>query len=165
MDFEAPATDPAGYTFSQWTVDGAAQSPGQKSITLTMDSAVTAVAHYTGNVGYTLTVHSTPPTGQVITSGASDGGITNYTVPAVSGHECERAGAGDGPGRYVPQWTVDGAAQSPGQKSITFTMEAAVTAVAQYTGNVGYTLTVHSTPPQGLGIARARARKGRRTTR
>ncbi len=43
---------------------------------------MTAVAHYTANIGYTLTVQSTPPTKQVITSSTFDGGITNYTVPA-----------------------------------------------------------------------------------
>ena len=47
-------------------MNGAAQIPGQKSITFTMDGAVTAVAEYTANVGYALTVQSTPPTGLVI---------------------------------------------------------------------------------------------------
>ncbi len=154
VDLVAPATDPAGYTFSQWTVDSAAQTPGQKSITFAMDSAVTAVAHYTGNVGYTLTVHSTPPTGQVITSSTSDGGLTNYTVPDVpSGASVNvQAPATDPAGYTFSQWTVDGAAQSPGQKSITFPMDAAVTAVAHYTSNIGYALTVQSTPPTGLSI-------------
>ncbi len=154
VNLEAPAADPAGYTFSQWTVDGAAQTPGQKSITLAMDSAVTAVAHYTGNVGYTLTVHSTSPTGQVITSSTSDGGLTNYTVPDVpSGASVNvQAPATDPAGYTFSQWTVDGAAQSPGQKSITFPMDAAVTAVAHYTSNIGYALTVQSTPPTGLSI-------------
>ena len=29
VNLQAPATDPAGYTFSQWTVNGAAQTPGR----------------------------------------------------------------------------------------------------------------------------------------
>ena len=61
MNLQAPATDPAGYTFSQWTVNGAAQTAGQKSITFTMPAtATTAVAQYTVNT-CTLTVQSTPP--------------------------------------------------------------------------------------------------------
>ncbi len=84
VNLQAPATDPAGYTFSQWTVNGAAQSPGQKSITFTMDGAVTAVAEYTANIGYTLTVQSTPPTGLVISSSTGQGGTTNYTKTGVA---------------------------------------------------------------------------------
>ena len=67
MNLQAPATDPTGYTFSQWTVNGAAQPAGEKSITFTMDGAMTAVAQYTLN-GYALTVESTPPTGLSIGS-------------------------------------------------------------------------------------------------
>ncbi len=36
VNLAAPATDPAGYTFSQWTVNGAAQTAGLKNITFTM---------------------------------------------------------------------------------------------------------------------------------
>jgi hypothetical protein len=42
----APVMDPTGYTFSQWTVNGTAQTSGQKSITFTMTAATTAVAVY-----------------------------------------------------------------------------------------------------------------------
>jgi hypothetical protein len=34
------------HTFLDWTVSGAAQAPGQKSITFTMNGATTAVAVY-----------------------------------------------------------------------------------------------------------------------
>ena len=155
VNVAAPATDPAGYTFSQWTLNGAAQSDGQKSITFTMDAAVTAVARYTANIGYTLTVQSTPPVKQVITSSSLDGGMTNYTVPDVMyGTSVNvQAPATDPAGYTFSQWTINGAAQSPGQKSVTFTMDAAITAVAEYTANAGYALTVESTPPTGLGIS------------
>ena len=144
--------DPAGYTFSQWTVNGAAQPSGQKSITFTMAAATTAVAQYTANT-YTLTVQSTPPTGLSIGSSTGDGGTTNYTVPTVAyGTSVNlQAPATDPAGYTFSQWTVNGAAQTAGQKSITFTMTAAMTAVAQYTLNT-YTLTVQSTPPTGLSI-------------
>ena len=61
VNLAAPATDPPGYTFSQWAINGAAQPAGQ-SISFTMDEDVTAVAQYTRN-GYALTVESAPVTG------------------------------------------------------------------------------------------------------
>jgi uncharacterized membrane protein len=134
VNLQAPATDPAGYIFSQWTVNGAAQTDGQKAITFTMDGAVTAVAHYTANPGYTLTVQSTPPKGQVITSSTSHGGITPYPVPGVTyGTSVNlQAPATDPAGYIFSQWVVNGAAQPGGQKGITFIMEAPTTAEAVY---------------------------------
>ncbi len=162
VELQAPATDPAGYTFSQWTVNGAAQADGQKSITFTMDAAVTAVAHYTANVGYTLTVQSTPPVKQVVTSSTFQGGITNYTVSGViyGASVNLQVPATDPIGYTFSQWTVNGAAQSPGQKSITFTMVGAMTAVAEYTSNIGYMLTVESTPPVKLVISSSSGQSG-----
>jgi hypothetical protein len=46
VNLQAPATDPAGYTFSHWTVSGAVQPAAQKSVTFTMTAATTAVAVY-----------------------------------------------------------------------------------------------------------------------
>jgi hypothetical protein len=135
VNLQAPDTDPAGYTFSQWTVNGAAQTDGQKSITFTMDAAVTAVAHYTPNMGYTLSVQSTPPVKLVISSSTGHGGTTNYKASGVAyGTSVNlQAPATDPTGLYTfLQWSVNGAAQTPGQQSITFTMDAAVTAVAIY---------------------------------
>ena len=162
VNLEAPATDPAGYTFSQWTLNGAAQPDGQKSVTFTIDAAVTAVAKYTPNTGYTLTVQSTPPGKQVITSSTSDGGMTNYTVPGVAyGASVNlEAPATDPAGYTFSQWTVNGAAQVRGQKSVTFTMDGAVTAVAEYTANAGYTLTVQSTPPSRQVISSSTGQNG-----
>ena len=52
VNLVAPATDPPGYTFVQWTVTAASPYPiGQKSITFTMMGfALTAVANYTASV-------------------------------------------------------------------------------------------------------------------
>ena len=83
VNLQAPVTEPAGYIFSQWTVNGAAQAPGQKSITFTMYAAVTAVAHYTSNIGYTLSVQSTPPAKLAISSSTGHDGTTNYTKTGV----------------------------------------------------------------------------------
>ncbi len=153
VNLAAPAADPAGYTFSQWTVNGTAQTAGLKSITFTMSAATTAVAQYTAKT-YTLTVQSTPPTGVVITSSTADGGTTNYTVSSVAyGTSVNLAAPATDPAGYsFSKWTVNGVAQTAGQKSITFTMAAATTAVAQYTAAV-YTLTVQSTPPTGVTIS------------
>ncbi|MGD1002562.1 MAG: InlB B-repeat-containing protein [Candidatus Brocadiia bacterium] len=154
VDLQAPATDPAGYTFSYWTLNGTPQPAGEKEITPTMPAtAMTAVAVYTVNT-YTLTVQSTPPTGVVVTSSTADGGTTNYTVTGVGyGTSVNLAAPATDPTGYTfSKWTVNGTAQTAGQKSVTFTMTAATTAVAQYTASTGYTLTVESTPPTGVAI-------------
>ncbi len=97
--------------------------------------AMTAVADYTANT-YALTVQSTPPTGIAITSSTADGGTTNYKVSSVAyGKSVNLAAPATDPAGYTfSQWTVNGAGQTAGQKSITFTMPAAAaTAVAEYT--------------------------------
>ena len=160
VNLQAPSADPAGYTFSQWTVNGAAQTAGQKSITFALSSATTAVAQYTLNT-CTLTVQSTPPTGMVITSSSADGGTTNYTVSGVaSGTSVNLVAPSADPVGYIfSQWTVNGTAQTAGQKSITFTLTAATTAVAQYTLNT-YPLIVQSMPPTGLLIGSSTGQGG-----
>ena len=157
---QAPATDPAGYTFSQWTVNGAAQADGQKSVTFTMDGAVTAVAQYTLNIGYALSVQATPPVKQVISSSTGHGGTASYTKSGVAyGTSVNLEAPAADPAEYTfSQWTVNGAAQPAGQKSVTFTMDAAVTAVAEY--NSGYALIVESTPPTGLSIGSSTGQGG-----
>ena len=159
VNLQAPVTDPAGYSFSQWTVNGAAQTPGQKSITFTMDAAVKAVARYTSNIGYTLSVQSTPPGKLVISSSTGQSGKTNYkkTQIAYGTSVNLQAPATDPAGYTFSHWTVNSAAQTPGQKSITFTMAVAVTAVAQYTPNAGYTLSVHPRRRRGTLSIRARS--------
>ena len=134
VNLEVPATDPKGYTFAQWTVNGAPQTPGQKSVTFTMDAAVTAVAYYTANVGYVLTVESTPPTGLSIGSSTGQSGTTDYTEKRVAAGTSVKlqATATDPPGYTFSQWVVNGAAQPAGQKGITFIMEGATTAEAVY---------------------------------
>ena len=99
-----------------------------------MDAAVTAVARYTSNIGYTLSVQSTPPGKLVISSSTGQSGTTNYTKTAVAfGTSVNlQAPAADPAGYTFSQWTLNGAAQPAGQKSITFTMSAATTAVAVY---------------------------------
>jgi hypothetical protein len=47
VNLQAPATDPAGYTFSYWTLNGAAQTAGQKAVTFTLTAGTTVVAQYT----------------------------------------------------------------------------------------------------------------------
>ena len=160
VNLQAPAADPTGYTFSQWTLNGTAQTAGQKSITFTMTAATTAVAKYAVST-YTLTVQSTPPTGVVITSSAGDGGTTNYTKTGVAyGTSVNLAAPATDPTGYTfSKWTMNGTAQTAGQKSITFAMSAATTAVAQYTLNT-YTLTVQSTPPTGIVITSSSADGG-----
>jgi hypothetical protein len=162
VNVQAPAADPAGYTFSQWTLNGAAQTAGQKSVTFTLDASVTAVAEYTANAKYTLTVQSTPPTGVVVTSSTGHNGTTNYSVPNIAfGTSAELAApAADPVGYTFSGWTLNGAAQPAGQKAISFTVDATVTAVAHYTLNAAYTLTVQSTPPTGLVVTSSTGHNG-----
>ncbi len=84
-------------------MNGAAQTAGQKSVTFTMDAAVTAVAHYTANIGYTLTVQSTPPTGlrHRFEHGPERHDELHEERRRVR-REREPAGAGDRPGRDTP---------------------------------------------------------------
>ena len=84
MNLAAPATDPTGYTFSQWTVNGDGADRRAEVHHVHDDrAATTAVAQYTLNT-YTLTVQSTPPTGLSIGSSTGHGGTTNYTMPGVA---------------------------------------------------------------------------------
>ena len=173
VNLQAPATDPPGYSFLQWTVNGTAQTAGLKNITFTTAADTTAVAQYNTPVeaaeaapadaptgpqatpsACTLTVQSTPPAGVIITSSTADGGLTNYTVSGIeSGTSVTlQAPTTDPVGYTFLQWTVDGVAQTAGRKAIAFTVSSAVTAVAQYTANI-CTLTVQATPPNGVVIA------------
>ena len=128
-----------------------AQPAGQKSVTFTMKAATTAAAAYTLNA-YPLTVQSMPPTGRVITSSTGDGGKTNYTVSSVAyGTTVNLAAPATDPAGYTfSEWMVNGAAQTSGQKSITWTLTEGTLAVAQY---APIYLTVQSTPPTGIVIA------------
>ncbi len=160
VNLVAPAADPAGYTFAQWTLDGTAQPASQKSITFAMKAARTAVAQYTLNT-YALAVQSTPPTGVVIASSTGNNGTTSYSNTVAYGTTVNlQAPATDPAGFTFSQWTVNGAAQTDGQKSITLAMDSAVTAVAHYTANVGYTLSVQSTPPTGLSVGSSTGQNG-----
>ena len=160
VNLQAPAADPAGYIFSRWTLNGAAQAAGQKAVTFTLTAATTAVAQYTANA-YTLSVQSTPKTGLIVGSSTGHGGTTNYTKTGVAyGTSVNlQAPAADPAGYTFRGWTVNGAAQTAGQKAVTFTLTAATTAVAQYTLNT-YTLSVQSTPPNGIIIASSTADGG-----
>ena len=84
VNLAAPATDPTGYTFSQWTVNGTGQTSGQKSIAFTMTPATTAVAQYNAPGTYTLNVQSTPLTGLSIGSSTGDAGTTNCGISGVA---------------------------------------------------------------------------------
>ena len=156
VDLVAPATDPSGgYSFSCWTLNGTPQAAGAMEITPAMPAApMTAVAVYTPNT-YALTVQSSPPTGLSIGSATGDGGITNYTVPSVAyATSVDLVAPSPDPDGYTfCYWTLNGTAQAFGAKEITPTMPAAaLTAVAVYTTNT-YTLTVQSSPPNGLSIS------------
>jgi len=139
VTLQAPATDPVGYTFLQWTLNGTSQTARQKAIAFTVSSDTTAVAQYTANI-YTLIVQATPPTGIVITSSTGDSGTTNYKAPGIAyGTVVNLAAPATDPAGYTfTQWTLTGGQQpiafttSADLKSITFAMSADITAQAVY---------------------------------
>ena len=154
MNLTAPAADPTGYTFSQWTVNGTAQPAGQKSITFTMPARRRRPWRSTRRTAYTLNVQSTPPTGaehRFEHGPRRDDEL--HAVPSVAAGTSVnlQAPATDPTGYTFSQWTVNGTAQTAGQKSISSRCPRHTTAVAQYTLN-SYTLTVQSTPPTGVFI-------------
>jgi hypothetical protein len=133
VDLQAPAIDPTGYTFSQWMLGTSAQPPGQKEIQFTLNQSQTAVAQYSA-IPYTLTVESTPPTNVSIRSSTGQNGATPYAYPGILYGKTVNlaAPASDPAGYQFKLWTVNGAAQTAGRKSISFAMGGDTTAVAQY---------------------------------
>jgi hypothetical protein len=120
----APATDPSNYVFVQWTLNGIAQPMNA--------TTVTAVAQYT-LVTYPLSVRSTPIAGMIVASATANGSITNYDQKVAIGSTVYLRAETTDPPRYVfSQWTLNGKAQTPGQKVLTFTMTGPTTAVAEY---------------------------------
>ncbi len=106
VSLTAPANDPAGYTFSQWTVNGAAQTSGQKTITFTISAATTAVAVYTSGG---LAVMLSPAA--AVTAGAQwqvDGGTWQNSAATVTG-----LSVGNHTVNYqtVPGWTAPASEQ------------------------------------------------------
>jgi hypothetical protein len=149
----APATDPTGYNFVKWTVDGIDQPASQKTITFSLTGATTVVAVYQPGV-YTLTVQSTPPTGVAVTSTTGHGGTTNYQKTGVAYNTIVNlsAPATDPAGYTFSKWRKNSVDQPAGRRTLDFTLTGTTTAVAVYQPKT-YTLTVQSTPPTGLAIS------------
>jgi hypothetical protein len=109
-----------------------------------MGANTTAVAQYTP-ILYTLSVQSTPPSGLTIVSSTGHVGTTNYAVTGVAAGTSVNLVApatdltGSDPFLY---WTLNGAAQTSGQQTVTFTMTADTAAVAVYaSGGLSVTLS------------------------
>ena len=145
------ATGPNGKTcyFAFWFVNASGNanygyvSNRTVQFTLVTESAVGAYYMSTPQKAQptcSLTVESTPPAGIIISSSTGHGGTTQYKSAGISSGTSANLEAPDtDPGGYTfAQWMVGGAAQTPGQKSVTFTMDKSETAVAEYalTNNV-----------------------------
>jgi hypothetical protein len=86
----------------------------------------------------------------VITSTSGNGGTTNYTQIVSTVHDVTLAAPATDPTGYVFQyWKINDAMQTLGQKTVTFSVSAATTAMATY-GAIN--LSVQSTPPTGVVI-------------
>ena len=121
VDLQAPAMDPTGYTFLRWTLDGAAQPNGQKSITFTMDDDKTAVAEYVQISTYTLTVEVSPAEGGATAPAIGahvydDGTVVNLTATANTGYRFDH-------------WEGDVADPNAAETTITMNANETVTAI------------------------------------
>jgi hypothetical protein len=97
-----------------------------------------------------LNVKSTPMTGIVITSSTGHGGTTNYTKSVPPGSSVTLTAPATDPAGYAfLYWKINSTVQPAGQKTVTFIMSAATTAMATY-GAIN--LSVQSTPPTGVVI-------------
>jgi hypothetical protein len=101
--------------------------------------------------GIKLTVQSLPPKGVVINSSTGHGGTTDYTVMRPVGGTTVALTAPDAdPVGYVfSKWKVAGVSQPAGQRTVSFALDTATTALASY---AAINLAVQSTPPTGVVI-------------
>jgi serine protease len=160
----APATVANGetnYTFVRWVLDGTNQTDGLRTLAITMSANHTVVAEYV-RVNRTLTVQSTPITGVVITG---TGGTTNYTVSVPDNGQASLTAPASVTKNDVTyafsRWVIGGTGQDAGLRTVSVTLNANVTAVAEYTTAQGtHTLTVKSTPVTDIAIAGTNASGG-----
>jgi hypothetical protein len=88
VNLQAPTTDPVGFVFSHWTLDGTDQAAGEKSLVFAATTSSLAVAEYGLPPAGSLQVSISPPS--AVAAGAHwtvDGGATNNsgdTVPNLS---------------------------------------------------------------------------------
>jgi len=136
VNLQAPGSDPSGYTFVRWTLDGVNQSAGQKSITFEMTGNRTAEAVYEPRT-YDVTYHANSATsgsapapqskihGQNLTLRTNSGNLarTGYTF---AGWNTQANGSG-----------TDYAAGG------TYTANAAVTLYAKWSAN-SYTVNFNA---------------------
>jgi hypothetical protein len=86
VNLTAPATDPVGYLFSRWTLDGVNQTAGQKTLNFTATDSSVAIAVYvlppTGSLQVTIAPSSAVSAGAQWTV---DGGALHNSGETVSG--------------------------------------------------------------------------------
>ncbi len=125
------ATANTGYTFTNWTENGAIVSTNA-SYTFTVSANRTLVANFTANaVNYTISTSSNPTAGGTTTGGgtATTGSSKTVTATANTGYT-------------FTNWTENGTVVST-NASYTFTVSANRTLVANFTAN-SYTITTSS---------------------
>ena len=115
VNLQAPATDPAGYTFSEWTVNGTAQTAGLKTISFVKTEPTTAVAQYIRELHADGAVHAADRGEHRFEHRRRrDDELHGPRDPA--GNEREPRGAGDGPDR-VRLLAVDGERDAADQRA------------------------------------------------
>lgn len=132
----APAMH-GGQAFARWVVNGVNQPDGQASVMVTMSDNSIAVAEFATVSNVTLTIASTPADGfsiavaPVDVNGASDG-----LTPMQRVYAAGTAVTLTAPARTMTHtfdvWTVDGAAQTPGQNVLNHSASADAALAARY---------------------------------
>jgi uncharacterized repeat protein (TIGR02543 family) len=129
------ATANSGYTFTNWTQNGAVQS-ASSSYNFTLASNLTLVANFTMNpTTNTVTVQASPASAGSVTGGGSFATGSSVTVTATANS-----------GYTFTNWTQNGAVQSA-SSSYSFTLASNLTLVANFTMNpTTNTVAVQASP-------------------
>lgn len=150
----APATGPGGSVFSEWKLNNVSQGPST-TLNFLVAGATTAEAVY--KPIWSLTVASLPASGALIAVSPLDRFAQgNGTTPFVRSYLDATVVTLGAPPTHnsVPfsHWTINGVDQPPGQLIANVTMTANSTTIANYAAATSRTLTISSTPANGVGI-------------
>jgi hypothetical protein len=117
------------YVFDHWSLNSTAQTAGQETLSFRIEDASTAVAVY--RMVHNLRVQSSPITG-VRVSG-TPAGITNYSSSRYANSFVTLKAVSTAAGGYAfVRWNRDGANQTPGKTSLSFTISHDTTVTANY---------------------------------
>ena len=106
VDLTAPATDPSGYVFSEWTVNGAALTAGQKSVTFPAPAIWAAWGSSGSSDGqFSLPVSiAVDSAGNVYVTDAGNNRIQKFT--SAGAYVTQWGSEGSGNGQFESPWGI-----------------------------------------------------------